>query len=527
MTTEPLLPLAAAARQMEELREALLLAFTGSAHHPVRALAGEVSGLRTSDAVVLVLVGQHDAGKSSLLRCLTGRDDIEVAAGPTTTVSRRYEWDGHVLVDTPGVLAGVDMSHDALSWQALGAADVVVFVTTVEGLDDETVEYFEQVKGRLRSLSTLVFVVNKVLSERSDPTVVAQDLLEALGPAAEAVPVVWTDAKRWLEADDREDSKTARLESGVQDLADQLTGIARASGAQLRLLAVLRGWSEVGQRALRLMAESSGGTDEPLLHELDGLLEALMDQHLEGRSQVQRRAEAAVAALRRDLLQAGPGIDEPTLTDLVQRAYDVFGEAVARDGADRDAALERWRPEQTAAGSEVALPAVDLTALVQNSLGQVARMFSGAGARPGGAGHTIVYNTWKYFGGKFRSWGAVNASRTIGKTAGRANVAFTVGLAGWELLQTRRQVQAAAAQARAVADWNAGSSELAQGIVQPWHDDALQVLESVHDVRSRDIARQRLAVLARLSERDEEAAGLLALEVSIERLCASLERSQS
>ncbi len=223
------------------------------------------------------------------------------------------------------------------------------------------------------------------------------------------------------------------------------------------------------------------------------------------------------------MLQAGPGIDEPTLTDLVQKAFDVFEDAVSQDGADRDAALERWRPERKATGTEVAVQEVDLTALVQKSLGQVARMFSGAGARPGGAGHTIVYNTWKFLGGRFRSWGAVNASRTIGKVAGRANVALTVGSAGWELLQARRQAQMAAAQAQAVADWNAGSFALAQGIVQPWQDQALLALETVHDVRFRDVARQRLAVLARLSERDEEAAGLLDLEASIEQLCESLE----
>ena len=223
MKTEPQLPLASAARRMQTLRSGLVETLTRSERPEVVGLGESVRALRDSDAVTLVLVGQHDAGKSSLLRCLTGRDDIEVGAGPTTTVSRRYAWDGHVLVDTPGVLAGVDATHDALSWGALAAADVVVFVVTVEGFDDLTLGYFEQVRGRLGNLRSLVLVVNKALSERSEPAVVAQDILEALGPGGESVPLVWTDAKRWQEADARPSPAAARTESGIQELADQLT----------------------------------------------------------------------------------------------------------------------------------------------------------------------------------------------------------------------------------------------------------------------------------------------------------------
>lgn len=525
MKTEPQLPLASAARRMMHLHSGLVETLTRSEHPEVVRLAGSVRVLRESDAVTLVLVGQHDAGKSSLLRCLTGRDDIVVGAGPTTTESRRYDWDGHVLVDTPGVLAGVDTTHDALSWGALAAADVVIFVVTVEGFDDLTLDYFEQVWGRLGNLRSLILVVNKALSERSEPAVVAQDILEALGPGVESVPLVWTDAKRWQDADAKPDAAAARTESGVQELADQLTAIARGSGAELRLLSVLRSWSEVCQEALRHLADEPGKGDEPLLRELDGLLGVLVEQRAEGLAQVDERAEEATAVLRGDLLRAGPNIDEDTLTGLVERAFQHFHEDVARDGVGRDAALEHWVAPERTTSAEVAVPGVDLPALVQRSLSHVAQMFTGAGARPGGAGHTLVYNTWKALGGNFRSWGAVNASRTIGKVAGRANVGLTVGLAGWELLQARRAAQAARAHAQLVRDWAAGSRELAEGIVRPWRDHAVEALETLHDVRWRELARQRLGVLTALAERDVEASELIKLEAAINELCESFSRT--
>jgi len=523
MSVDPVLPLARAAREMHELQLSLRERLEDSAHPDVQALAARLQPLDPSAAVTLVVVGQHDAGKSSLLRCLTGRHDIAVGAGPTTDRQARYEWDGHVLIDTPGVLAGVDASHDAVSWQALAAADVVVFVTTLEGLDDPVVDYFQQVCARLRSHRSLVFVVNKALSERSDRAVVAEDLLEGLGSAAEGLPLVWTDAKRWLEADSRDDPDAARAESGVQDLADHLTGTARNSGAHLRLLAVLRGWGEVGQDALHVMAAASGMADEPVLAELDGLVEALAKQRDAGRQQVQERADAAVAALHADLLRAGPDVDEPTLTDAVQRAFDVFSAGVTEDGAQRDAALEVWQAP-VAVGAELApRGGVDVVALVQRSLTQVAKTFGGAGARPGGAGHTMVYKTWKAMGGRFRPHQAVNTSKTIGKVAGRANIAFTVGLAGWELLQARREAKAADARAFALADWRSGSRTLAEDIVQPWREQEVRLVDTLHDEREREVARQRLTVLSRLADRDEEAAALLELVARLDGLASRLD----
>ncbi len=519
MSTEARLPIALAAREMEKVREDIVDALRTSRHDALRNAEADLARIRDSDAVSMVLVGQHDAGKSSLLRCLTGRTDIAVGAGPTTTTSTRYSWDGHFLVDTPGVLAGVDAGHDMLAWEALAVADVVVFVTTVEGLDDATAAYFAKIRSRLRSLSALIFVVNKVLSERSDPAVVAEDLLGSLGPVAEMIPMAWTDARRWLEAQDHEDPARARIDSGVQLLADLLTETARGSGAQIRLLTVLRAWSEQVQRALRALSESAASGEEPSLRELDELLGSLVDQHEQGRQQVQLRADGAMSALRSDLLTAGPELDEPTLSQLVKRAYDGFEVAVTQDGVDRDGALElRLTSATPPAGTEVEVPPVDVRALVQRSLSQVAAMFGGAGARPGGAGHRLVYGAWKAVGKNFKPWGAVKASRTIGRVAGRANVGLTVGMVGWELLQARKATRAAEARARAATTWRTEAGELAEGIVRPWREQALTTIDTLHDVRWRDVARQRLTVLSSLAEQDEEAAHLTQLDDRISRL---------
>ena len=40
----------------------------------------------------IVFVGQYSAGKSSILKAMTGRDDIKIGAGITTEQVHKYEW---------------------------------------------------------------------------------------------------------------------------------------------------------------------------------------------------------------------------------------------------------------------------------------------------------------------------------------------------------------------------------------------------------------------------------------------------
>ena len=56
-----------------------------------------------SDAIRLVFAGQYSAGKSSILKMLTGRADIAIGADITTQQAHTYDWNGIEVVDTPGI----------------------------------------------------------------------------------------------------------------------------------------------------------------------------------------------------------------------------------------------------------------------------------------------------------------------------------------------------------------------------------------------------------------------------------------
>ena len=95
---------------------------------PINVQAGE-------QPISLVFAGQYSSGKSTLLKALTGRDDIATGAGITTEETHSYEWEGVTVIDTPGIHTSLRPDHDATSYEAISNADLMVFVITNELFD--------------------------------------------------------------------------------------------------------------------------------------------------------------------------------------------------------------------------------------------------------------------------------------------------------------------------------------------------------------------------------------------------------
>ena len=48
-----------------------------------------------------MLFGAYNAGKSTLINALLGEERAVVGDIPTTDAVHRYDWDGHIMLDTP------------------------------------------------------------------------------------------------------------------------------------------------------------------------------------------------------------------------------------------------------------------------------------------------------------------------------------------------------------------------------------------------------------------------------------------
>ena len=57
-------------------------------------------------AIKLVFVGQYSAGKSSIIKMISGIE-TEIGAGITTQESHVYKWNDLEIIDTPGIETGL------------------------------------------------------------------------------------------------------------------------------------------------------------------------------------------------------------------------------------------------------------------------------------------------------------------------------------------------------------------------------------------------------------------------------------
>jgi tRNA U34 5-carboxymethylaminomethyl modifying GTPase MnmE/TrmE len=115
------------------------------------------------DAPRIVVYGVYNAGKSSLVNALTGKEAAPVGKRPTTDKISEYIYNDSVLLDTPGIDAPIE--HEEIAKNTLYSADAVVFVMQNSGSFDCTITAQELVALIKRGIPALI-----VLTRRDDMT---------------------------------------------------------------------------------------------------------------------------------------------------------------------------------------------------------------------------------------------------------------------------------------------------------------------------------------------------------------------
>ena len=111
---------------------------------------------------MLVFAGQYSAGKSTILKALTGREDIATGAGITTEKALTYNWEGIKVVDTPGVHTELRLDHDEITYRAIADANLLVFVVTNELFDSHLGQHFRKLAIERDKAHEMMLVVNKM-----------------------------------------------------------------------------------------------------------------------------------------------------------------------------------------------------------------------------------------------------------------------------------------------------------------------------------------------------------------------------
>ena len=289
----------------QHLQRDLRAATARSEDPKVRALSRELDEVRivgaSSDAppLTIAFVGQYNAGKSTILRVLTGREDIVIDSDVCTDTVTAYDWNGVRLLDTPGVHAG-HPDHDERTYAVIDRADLLVFVVTNELFDDTIGHHFRELAFNRQHARRMLLVVNKMGQDPGSPETKRPDIEKVTAPLTVAdFRGVFIDARSWLEAQGADDEDRADLLeiANIGALTEALNGFIAERGLAGRLSAPLFTMRGTAEQASALLS-----TDFP-----------------------QERAALELLHRKRSILLASRGRLRTTMSGVVARAVADIG----------------------------------------------------------------------------------------------------------------------------------------------------------------------------------------------------------
>lgn len=503
--------------------------------------------------VRIVFAGQYSAGKSSMLKVMTGRDGIAVGASITTQEAHEYDWNGVSIVDTPGVHTELRPDHDAVTYEAISGADLLVFVVTNELFDSHLASHFRKLAIDRDKAHEMLLVVNKMRrcaggNTSATQAVIREDLRKVLAPfTPEQLRISFIDAEAALESASEADEDVARIlakKSGFQTFLNEFNGFVRDKGLAGRYTTSLYAIEQVLQEALA--ASSTGDTDVDALEEL--LLQqrrALLETQSRIPQSVEHRVHQTAAAIRRDgqevadLIHGGSNpqkIDEAlkAAQNRVQVKTDELAGLIERVVAQHletldervkkitESELAKELLPRLVARMDVELSQLDVDPdtiskaktvsdvtrqlgqfLIRNSFKANSSGFSNLfklKQYSGTSTHNMVIDIGHFFGKTFKPWEAVKWTRAVAN-AGR--VLTVVGIFVTFALQLKEDADAAKLE----VDLRESRSAVRAGF-----NEAANVIEMHFDTATSTYVAQTLG--AQISEIDKRLAELRQMQTS-------------
>lgn len=241
---------------------------------------------RTENEIRLVFVGQYSAGKSSIVKMLTGRDDIKIGPGITTEETHTYDWNGIEIIDTPGIHTGIRPDHDEISYEAIASADMLVFVITSELFDSNIAEHFRKLAIDKDKAGEMILVVNKMQETMEGNTpeqqeIIREDLKKVVDPYdPDQLHLSFLDAESYLESlADPERAERLLERSGYSSFVEILNEFVREKSLPSKLTTELYMMDESLEKAIKELRpvvadEDMVGFEESLLQQRFALREA-------------------------------------------------------------------------------------------------------------------------------------------------------------------------------------------------------------------------------------------------------------
>lgn len=224
--------------------------------------------------ISIVFAGQYSAGKSTILKALTGIKSIETGIGITTQNAKEYDWNGLLVVDTPGIHTVLRPDHDEISYKAITNSDLLVYVVTQELFDDYIGSNFRDLLFAKDKAGEMVLVVNKMASignTRENQIIKLDDLRKVTDPLLpEQLRTVFIDAESYIDSKDEDDEEisTELLErSNFTSLVSTINEFVSEKGMSAQITTGLYKLFDYLQTKIDQYQQSTGDEDIDALEE--------------------------------------------------------------------------------------------------------------------------------------------------------------------------------------------------------------------------------------------------------------------
>lgn len=267
--------------------------------------------------ISIVFAGEYSAGKSTILKMLTGQKDIRTGAAITTDRASVYSWKGFEVVDTPGIDTKIHPEHDKISFQKIANSDLLVYVITYKLFDPYILKDFRRLAIDEDKAAEMILVVNKMEmandgNTREQQRILREDLRKAMSPVTpEQVHISFLDAESYLdaqEATDPEEKEELMKESGYASFVKMLDQVANEKGYLGQLTTPIYAINEIlvsaGRRLKKeqeddidAVIEELGQRRNLLLKEKENLKDKARQIFSEGRRQIENVGRGVAAGV--------------------------------------------------------------------------------------------------------------------------------------------------------------------------------------------------------------------------------------
>lgn len=422
--------------------------------------------------ISIVFVGQFSAGKSTIIKALTGIKDIVIGSGIQTKETHEYNWNDIRVIDTPGIHTGIRPDHDEITYDAISNADMLVYVVTQELFDDRTGQNFRKLLLDKEKAGEMILVVNKmedIGNTLTNREIKRNDLCKVTEPfTPEELRTVFIDAQTYLDSLEESDQELAeefRLRSNYDELVQTLNMFVKDKGIPSRLTTVLYKVFELLQKAISKNQETTGDEDFDMIEE-----HSLRERHIISdtswrvESSVKSIYEEAASEIRAkgyelantiydceseeeaedktlEAYKAVDQISEDCVAKVVSKISELTEDCKAQldefYNSDFSSNLQFRLERRKNGGNPIINQFLKTDFLAQGSSKIIASTAgtnaaaNGLKAFSGSTAHEWVLNIGHYFGHSFKPWEAVKWVKklnTAGKALGVFGVVFSWGM---------------------------------------------------------------------------------------------------